>query len=324
MSDNDSPPVPVVDDQAPGEDLLLLQTRKAKLVQARDSLLERRDDLKESVDRLRETLQHYKQQSRQYDVKQKLEHFLHQSDLDKAHTGEDGLAFILENLSVLPSTNWTERLELVTRFTPFIKFKSISSSAVYDGDVLLRVIKFTCEAETLPSFEIELSVREEQIVTLQIPNFSLVEPVLSRISLSFTRVVKHNFVPHRKIDLLIYSYHSLARLQHIRVSTFAEILKESSMVVVRPLEWKEHESVLQTTPYVEMKIQRGDSDCHVRLDWSLSLEDVVVGNVDSRVRLTIFKGEHVFPNVDELFQSLITLHGVLKAVSIMIRNVLYE
>lgn len=324
MSDNDSPPEPVLDEHAAGEDLLLLQTRKAKLVQARDSLLERRDDLKESVDRLRETLQHYKQQSREYDVKQKLEHFLHQSDLDKAHTGEDGLAFILENLSVLPSTNWTERLELVTRFTPYIKFKSISSSAVHDGDVLLRVIKFTCEAETLPSIEIELNVRKEKILTLQITNFSLVEPVLSRISPSFTRVVQHNFVPHRKVDLLLYSYHSLARLQHIRVSTFAEILKEPAMTVVRPLDWKEHASVLQTTPYVELKTQRGDSNCHVRVDWALALDDVVVGNVDSRVRLTIFKGDHVFPNADELFQTLVTLHGVSKAVSIMIRNVLYE
>ncbi|SGZ51267.1 CIC11C00000004954 [Sungouiella intermedia] len=269
--------------------LLVLQTRKVELIQQRDALLARKQELADSIDRLNITLDDYQQQHHQYETRKKLEYYLHQNDHEYAKlAASDGAAsFVIDNLNVLPSSDWPLRLHLVKEFYPHMTI-------------------LDCDSYT------ESGQLGKGGISLQ------------KISPTFHKTVKRNYIPRKKIDLLMHSYHSLAQLEQKRVAALSEILSTYSDLVLRPAhDWIDDPfSTLVTLPYVELDLSLKGPRFTIRLYWTLCLNNSITGSLESELEIAIIGEETtVVANANEVFLRLIPQHGVVGAFKVMLVNI---
>ncbi|SGZ50810.1 CIC11C00000002528 [Sungouiella intermedia] len=306
--------------------LLVLQTRKVELIQQRDALLARKQELADSIDRLNITLDDYQQQHHQYETRKKLEYYLHQNDHEYAKlAASDGAAsFVIDNLNVLPSSDWPLRLHLVKEFYPHMTISDCDSYTEYDSDKLLTVKVYSVAAKGLPTLQVKLFVLKEAVYRIEVVNWEKVAFSLQKISPTFHKTVKRNYIPRKKIDLIMYSYHSLAQLEQKRVAALSEILSTYSDLVLRPAhDWiNDPFSTLVTLPYVELDLSLKGPRFTVRLYWTLCLNNSITGSLESELEIAIIGEETtVVANANEVFLRLIPQHGVVGAFKVMLVNI---
>lgn len=317
--------------EAANDTLLSLQTAKAELVQQRDTLLAKKTDLSSAIDRLQLTWDSYQNQSRQYETKKKLEYYLHQNDheQEKRLAEEDEVAlFVLENMHVLPSSDWLKRMDLVGRFYPHMKISHAQLKNVHDREGQLNTeIQFRLLAQALPALNVELSIRSEKVVSLKILQSKKATLLFHKVSPSFARIVETDYVPNGKIDLLVYGYHSLATMQEKRVSILLKLLHQYSQSLIRPgAEWdSDPYASLQSIPYVEFEfthLQTGEVYL-VRLYWHLVLNEPFMGQIESELEFATMQrnNRNVLKGANGAFLNLVPDYGVCKAFELMVSNI---
>lgn len=311
--------------QSAQDRLLVLQTKKVELVQQKEALQQRKKDLEDAIDRLNLTLTDYQRQHKQYETKEKLEYYLNQNDHEYARvTAHDSAAkFVLDNVNVLPSPDWLKRLDLVGKFLPHIDISGAQTRTEHENSQLVTVMDFSVLAKGLPTLHVQLRIHDESILLLEVANWEDVSWLLRSVSSSYCNTVKRNYIPNNKVDLLIYGYHSLAKLQHIRVLALTEILSRYNQLVVRPSkDWDKDPYVsLATLPYIELDLQSTGHSFKVRLFWSLVVEDAVTATAASHVEFAVLgEQDSVLSNANEVFLSLVPLHGIVKAFLVMLGN----
>ncbi|KAF3987403.1 hypothetical protein FT663_03964 [Candidozyma haemuli var. vulneris] len=311
--------------------LLSLQTAKAELVQQRDTLLAKKSDLSAAIERLQSTWDSYQTQSRQYETKKKLEYYLHQNDheQEKRLAAEDEVAsFVLDNMHVLPSSDWSKRMDLVGRFYPHVRIHHTMSKNVHnEQDQLITEIQFRLSAHGLPTLHVLLYVRDEKVVKLDILQSKKASIVLHKISPSFGQTLALNYLPQGKVDLLVYGYHSLASMQEKRVSILSNLLHQYPTNRVRPgADWDTDPfDSLSALPYIEFEFvhSKTSEPYSVRLYWHLVLNEHSMGQVDSELEFaTIQKNNQtVLDGASAAFLNLVPEYGVCKSFELMVSNI---
>lgn len=312
--------------QSAADKLLVLQTKKVELIQQRDSLQARKHELNEAIERLNMTLKDYQKQHKQHETKEKLEYYLHQNDHEysKLSAPDAAASFVLDNLNVLPSTDWTRRLALVKEFYPFMEISGFESYPEHENGILLTVMRYTVAAKGLPTLKIEVCVRDEAIHRLRVVNWDSVAWSLRKVSSTFFQTLKKNYLRRGKIDLIMYGYHSLARLQHRRVTALSEILQNHADSIVRPAHDASNDPFvsLATLPYIELDLRLKGRNFNIRLYWTLCLNDSITGTVESHLEFVII-GDNaaVIENANDVFLGLISQHGVVMSFEVMLKNI---
>lgn len=311
--------------QSAMDKLLVLQTRKVELIQQRDALLARKQELADSIDRLNSTLEDYQSQHHQYETRKQLEYYLQQNDQEYGIlAAADDSNFVRDNLNVLPSSDWPLRLHLVKEFYPHIIISDCETHTEYDNDILLTVMIYTVSAKGLPTLHIKLSVFNESVHRVEISNWDKVAFSLQKVSSTFFSTLKKNYIPRKKIDLIMYGFHSLARLEQKRVTALSEILTKYADLVLRPAhDWKDDPvSALATLPYIELGLRSQNSPFTVRFYWTLTLKNAITGSVESELEIAII-GENsaVVANANTVFLGLVPQHGVVTAFQVMLINI---
>lgn len=312
--------------QEEADTLLTLQTRRVELLGQRDELAQKRLQLKESIDRLNLTLDNYKDQQAQYETKQKLEFYLHQNDHEflQLSAPDDAAQFVLDNLDVLPSSDWTKRLELVNMFYPNMQVTDLDVLTSHEDDLLVTTFEYVLAAKGLPSLNVKVVVRDETVLRVELGDFARTEHLLQKISPSYCKTLAANYRRHGKIDLVMHSFHNLATLQQRRIACFAEILRSWSAHVSRPgPTWtQDAHAALLALPYIELAISKDGTGFKVRLHWDLAIDNAATGTVQSQLRFAVVRADGTFlDDAQRVFMTLVPQHGVVKAFLFMLANV---
>lgn len=308
------------------DQLLVLHTRKVELLQQVESLQTRKAELLDATARLRATLDDYHRQHRHYETREKLEYYLHQNDYEYSRLSAPDAAagFVLENVNVLPSSDWPLRLALAREFYPHMEVGDLTSSQVHENDTLVSVMAWSVAAKGVPALQIKLYVRDESVVRLEVANWASVDWLLRKLSPTFHRTLKQNYLPRGKADLLMYGYHALARLQSRRISALSNVLTAYKDLVSRPShDWSQDAyASLAGLPYIELDLRPKGKSFSVRLSWNLCLNDPITALVESEIEFAIIGDQTaVIDNANSVFLSLVPQHGVEKAFDVMLSNI---
>lgn len=312
------------------ESLLSLQTTKAELIQQRDALLAKKNDLHSAIERLQSSWDSYQAQSKQYDTKKKLEYYLRQNDqeYEKRLAGEDEVAsFVLENMHVLPSSNWGRRMDVVGILYPHMRIHNALLKNVHDTDnKLVTQITFTLLAKGLPSLNVELTVWDEKVIKLDILQSKKATIVLHKTSPTFANILTEMYVKDCKVDLIVYGYHSLASMQAKRVSIFLSLLRQFSGNRIRPGAMWENDPFdsLRAIPYIEFEFVHSKTaePYIVRLYWHLALRNHFLARIDSELDFAVIRksDQSVLGGASTAFLNLVAEYGVCKSFELMVSN----
>ncbi|GEQ71409.1 hypothetical protein JCM33374_g5092 [Metschnikowia sp. JCM 33374] len=308
------------------DDILTLQTRKAELVQERDALAQKRIELKQTIERLSISLSHYKKQQLQYETKQKLEYYLHQNDHEcaKLSRPDNAASFVLKNLNVLPTTDVNLRMKLIDRFYPTMIVSHESVSTIYEGEELFTVINFHVCADGIPPLKIRLFIKDDTVHRVELLEYDQVAHLFEKISSSFCNTLIRNYCRLNKIDLILYSYHSLSQLQQIRIASLSHILQKYSEFVTRPVSWtSDSNSFLMSLSYIELTITEKlkNEKFKIKLQWNIVFENTAIGEVESQLIFSVQK-DNACPlnDANDVFLTLVSEHGIVNAFSLMLLN----
>lgn len=307
------------------DDILIAQTKKGELLQEKDALDEKRADLLRSIERLSISLSHYKRQQLQFETKQKLEYYLHQSNHEfvRLSRPDEAAAFVLSNLNVLPTNDVNLRLKLISKFYPNISLTQDSVSTIYDDGNLLTIMNFTLAGAALPSLTIKLCIIDDTVDQVDLIDYDVATPVFAKISQTFCETLEQNYCRLKKIDLIIYSYHSLATLQQERIKCLSQILQDYSKFVTRPTQLEVPSSALASLDHIELTVPENSSrgTCKIRLYWQMVLSNTATGELNSQLVFIVHKdGLGPLKDSNDVFLSLALEHGILKAFSLMLYN----
>ncbi|OBA20003.1 hypothetical protein METBIDRAFT_13030 [Metschnikowia bicuspidata var. bicuspidata NRRL YB-4993] len=321
-----SPASPKDTQEEDPDDIPILQSKKAELIQERDILAQKRLELKQSIERLSASLSFYREQQLQHETKQKLEYYLHKNDHEcsKLTQPDEAASFILKNLDVLPTTDVHLRMKLLNRFYPCMSVAQEHVLTIHEEDVLFTVIRFKIFAHGLPPLAIRLHSNDDAVHRLELLDYSEVAPIFQKVSPSFCKTLINNYCRQKKIDMIMHSYHSLAKLQQSRIMCLSQLLLKYADLVTRPKSWASYpELSLMSLNHIELTIPESTNrDRHiVQLSWEMILKNTAIGEMESQLRFSVQRRDSgPLKNVNEVFLSLMLEHGIMNAFSLMLSN----
>lgn len=307
--------------------LIGLQTRKSELMKERDLLLRKKLDLQEDIRRLSERLASHNQQKLQFVAKKKLEFYLHQNDHENSRLSalDQAASFILDNLNVFSSSDWSARRKLIGKFYPHVSISKYNNLIIFEKGLKSNSIEFVLEGYGMPLFEISVRVSDEVVTDLIITNWSSVSFLLHEICPTYQETLDQFYIRHRKLDLLFYSYHCLSRVQYQKIGTFWKIVhqyptfaRSSSEAAKMDIEFLKN---LMCQRFIDMTIESSGRSFLIRLEWTPMLPDSSSGEIESDIRFIILSSQsRISINTTEVFLRLVREYGVSKAFNLMLFN----
>lgn len=306
--------------------LLELQTRKSELIQKRELLSLKKSQLTEETMALQTTLADYTHQKLQQETKKKLDFFLHQNDHESAKLSapDHAAAFVLENLDMLTPTDWTMRRKLLNKFHPNLSFSKVETSRCPE-DETAHFFTFKIAGYGVPQLTIRVRIKDEAVIGISVLNWNNISSVLHKISPSLYNAIKDDYIPGKKLDLFIYTYGSLARVQHQRIRVFSEILEKHDLLVTTPpknFNWLgDPMNVLLTLSYIEVAAKSYDKPYLLRLLWTPTLKTLSTGELKSNIRFSVLNHDlKPVKTANDVFKSLVADYGVSQAFTCMVSN----
>lgn len=230
------------------------QLLRAELVQQRDDLVARRDTLLLAISRNEQTMAHYNNQRHQLQVRERLQGYLRQNSEDFINNSND--SFVAENLNVLPSTDWTRRVDALKILYPNMEVQNASISRAYEDDgPAISTVTFSVASRGLPTLALEFRVRDETVLDGKLANTidnKMAEHVLDKISPTVGQTLRGNYLLRGKMDLVMAMYNSLGERQRTRLDILKEILTRHQGWT-RPKNWQD-DSALLCVLYVELTL----------------------------------------------------------------------
>ena len=343
------------------EDLVEQQRLKLELIDRRNELTKNRTALKENNETLKSRINDLEiAVSRQMqDTKlarilaRNNDNFLkrHYKNEDSSKEAEDA-DLIVNNLNVLPSSNWSERIEKMKFFYNYLDVENVSSRLYFDSGTNEYYRTLVFEATSSELFRVGMTLRirsyDESIVSTCIQHSEKDKQVLNlfMLSPSYTRTLMRNYLARNKIDLVMFSLNSCASVIHQRISTFLVLMKmfptftnprrylgqsidkfdEVDENIVRLLKTQD------TLKFDVVSPKRSQFRFTVNLQWEVAVGDVITGKCVSDVRLLITRENihsvkemstepsYTMSSVGSLFLDLVKDYGVVHAVCIIFNN----
>lgn len=309
--------------------LIEIQARKSELYKKREALLHNQTQLRNDCEKFKALLSTYREQKLQQETKKKLEFFLHQNDHEylKLSAPDKAASFVLENLGTLPSNNWDLRRQFTQKLYPHMEVEACSTATKFTTSESELEFHFTLKGVRLPGMNITVCVSDEEITSLTISNWEKISATFTSLCDSFGDCVVRDYVPHCKLDLLVFSYQSLSEIQYKRVSALKAILIEFEPHVSHPLpkviKEKNLEDFLLCIPYIQLTIKSRTKLLFVRLHWGIRLIRKELGEFESDINFSVLNEdlEHIRVSNDA-FKRLLRTYGVVEAFRLMVFNLL--
>ncbi|CAH2350665.1 hypothetical protein CLIB1423_02S02344 [[Candida] railenensis] len=305
------------------EELIALQEEKSALTVNKDDLIKKRESIKDEIEQLRLKTKTLLDQRKHRQAQRKLD--MLEEDKSTGKGNEKALPTpvvevssedsddkdIFRRLNVLPSDNWDDRLKFSKMFYEHI---SLTNATVQEGDEGTREISFTVRSENFSVFiRIIIQKLDNSLVSISLPNSNELTTI-SLLSLSFYSVLVKNYIPQRKINLLIYSLNSLAELVSKRLQTMTELVRLYPSIVDTP-------SPQRGTNSLTFKVNDVSSMVFV---WNILLEDSITGEVETELKLLTIKHDPIQSTTSEVGSDVI-VHlsnetDVLTAICVYLKN----
>ncbi|KAG2734074.1 hypothetical protein G9P44_003599 [Scheffersomyces stipitis] len=340
------------------EILLSKQSEKISLQDELKDKVRQCSDLKATVEDLRARIKYLKEQKRRKDNKRTLELLLeennndynegrvHQDETQTMLNEEDDEDYILKNLNVLPSNDWGERLDQIRRFVPYLELDNIGTSNFYStSNELQRVIQFVLLSPLLFKipFKLVINARDETLteIILQDSSASIIESspltTLSMLSTSLKHTIVRNYIPKKKINLIVFGLSSLSMLIHRRISTFYNLMRTFSSILRDRKKFSsllsEQElqdniqlfAMLKSIDNLEFLVEKNNIHYVLRLTWQVKLQNKITAECASDLRLHVFviddaHDDELVKSADALFTKLINEYGVINSFKIVLEN----
>lgn len=329
--------------------------RRNELSKSRTTLKENNETLKSRVNELEIAISRQVQDTKLAGILAKnSDNFLkrHYKTEDSRKEAEDA-DLIVNNLNVLPSSNWSERIEMMKFFYDYLDVEDVSSRLFFDPGTneYYRMVVFKATSSELFRLSMALKVRsyDESVDSISIQKNERDKQVLNlfMLSLSYTRTLMRNYLARNKIDLVIFSLNSCASVIHQRIGTFLALMKMFP-TFTNPKRYlgeaidkfndvdENIVRLLKTRDTLEFNVEspkRSQFRFTVNLQWEVAVGDVVTGKCVSDVRLLIAREDinsakevstepsHTMNSVTSLFLDLVKDYGVVHAVCIIFNNV---
>lgn len=322
--------------------LLQQQSEKSVLNAERDDLLKHRANLQENIQELNLKIRRIKQKLLQQQTQQKLQNLLDMSSQQfvekqqaKNPTSSKEPRFevddeenILQNLNVLPSKNWSERLVFIKKFCPYLEIDKIHMSQAFNqNDKLRRILEYCVISPLL--------FRVMVVITISSPNDSISEiqidySQLLLLSSSFIKVLTTNYIPQRKIPLIMFGLNSLSILLHKRVTMFHKLIRLYKKYIVtkkfdeltqieESIDNLKLFSLLKLEDCLTFNIPVENRNISLTLNWEIALVDTITGQCESQLKLFVFDGEQLL-DANKLFLDLVDMHGIVNAITIILKT----
>ncbi|EGW33208.1 uncharacterized protein SPAPADRAFT_60537 [Spathaspora passalidarum NRRL Y-27907] len=322
-------------------ELIKLQGSKIELIEQRDNLVKQRSEINSKVEDARLRLRFLKERQTRNAARKRMDELLkentheyHRAINTRNREQED---YVSKSLNVYPSTDWDKRLDQLRMFTPHLELEKLDTANYYNDDNrMMRTIQYTVVSPLLFKIPLRVDVdyADDSVVNIQFGKLDTPPMlIITSLSPSLAKALLQNYIPNKKINLVMYSLNSLSILVHRRISTMYKIIRKyrsliNDQSILRDL-LAEQECDDNLTLFAIMKsldrIQLEINNKHkVTLTWSIILKDTITGNCNSQLNLYVTdvhnKHHENYHSLNEAFQNLVKQYGVQKALENLLKN----
>ncbi|CCE72734.1 Piso0_000328 [Millerozyma farinosa CBS 7064] len=335
------------------ETLLNQQSQKLQRIQERNELLKRRSKLLEEIENSEKQIHGKRRESSMRDQNKQLDALLIENS--KLHTeaeydypeasnsSDDG--HMLKDIHVLPSSNISARLKQAKRFFNDISIENIRSSTIYDekSDIFKRTISYSVSTVffRLP-IAIVIDSRSDKVLQIDIPELSDKDGIIMNLMLlskQYVDILLKNYIPKKKIDLIMFSLGSLTTCLKQRCHEICKVFevfgsfiknkkvktnisKEANDHLITDISMRSKNSVTLLVP------SKSSNEAYFKLDliWEICVTDNILGVCGNELRLYITKEvngvrQYDIKNGNSLFIGLVQEYGVIRSLKILFKSV---
>ena len=240
--------------------------------------------------------------------------------------------YILNNLNVLPSTDWDLRLSYIKRFVPYLeidKIKTFNECDTEGGNTMLRIIEFQLILPLIfqTNFKLSVDCENDSLKGIEIDDLFKI----SMLSNSFYQVVIKNYIPNKKISPLMFGLNSFSKLLHKRMSIINKLVKhfqsnlynlEKYQDLLDTSDNKKLFAILQTLDQIELTFQENDRQFKIILNWEIVLGDPLTGTCNSRIKLYLIDIlDNTTKNLSQVFQNLLLQYDIVTSLTTIIKTI---
>ena len=178
-------------------------------------------------------------------------------------------------------------------------------------------------------------------IILQDSSASIIESLplttLSMLSTSLKHTIVRNYIPKKKINLIVFGLSSLSMLIHRRISTFYNLMrtfssilrdrkKFSSLLLEQELQDNiQLFAMLKSIDNLEFLVEKNNIHYVLRLTWQVKLQNKITAECATDLRLHVFviddaHDDELVKSADALFTKLINEYGVINSFKIVLEN----
>lgn len=331
--------------------LLNKQSEKLELKGKLDELIKQRLNVKSSINEVAGKLKTLKDSQHKSDVNNRLNEYLENSNqnyiesqsrkqIEPSREATPGLNLengstvnIINELNVLPSNNWDDRIDNIRKFYPYVDLEKIKPFTTYNQDgIFLRGISFTvvCPLFFKLNVEVRINSLKDSIESISVNQTQLV--TLRLISPSVSQAIGQ-FVQQGEIDLFMYALNSLSIVAHERTSLLFKIIKKyrsyiedekfKNLIEDESLSNNRIFAIMKSVNQINLVIDKNNELYHIKLYWDIKLNDLVTGNCKSSLKLLMIRQSDntKLKNVNNLFQNLIKEYGIFSGLDTLLKSI---
>lgn len=318
------------------DNLIQLQSLKIQLSEKRDELIKSRtlsnNELNDLRVRHHQLTQELSKTRKETNINNLLDSNTKQyiKNLEVKNLQNDD--YILNNLNVLPSTDWDLRLSYIKRFVPYLevdKIKTFNECDTEGGNTMLRIIEFQLILPLIfqTNFKLSVDCENDSLKGIEIDDLFKI----SMLSNSFYQVVIKNYIPNKKISTLMFGLNSFSKLLHKRMSIINKLVKhfqnnlynlEKYQDLLDTSDNKKLFAILQTLDQIELIFQKNDRQFKIILNWEIVLGDPLTGTCNSRIKLYLIDIlDNTTKNLSQVFQNLLLQHDIVTSLTTIIKTI---
>jgi central kinetochore subunit CTF19 len=298
----------------------------------RVSLLKQRQRLRNEIEELTVKIHGIKQKHHHHKTQNLLSEFLVKNTNDFVTINHDvNEDDALNKLDVSPSSDWTQRLQLVGKFYPYLTVENIATLNRLDGhspnNSLFRIIRYSLVSPLLFKVGVEIAIESR---TDSISVINITQNNIAQFSPSFSRILLTNYVPEKKIHLIMYGMNTLSKSIHKRVEMFYSLIRALPNNVdstrfgdlTQTEELSDEITLFAMLKSVDTLTFTFTKDTHLvelTLHWEIVLSNTVTGECERNLSLSMTK-ENRLIDCKSLFIDLTRSYGLMNALKIILKN----
>lgn len=249
-----------------------------------------------------------------------------------ANAGQMDWSDRLDDSRTLPITDPETRMAMAGLMLPNILIQDWA--ALFQPGTGWQIYSFTICSNYLfkVSLQLVIDVETDALLEIRWPSAPLQYPELSLLSPAYADIIRDDYIPCRKINLIVYGLDDMANVMQERILAFYKIVQkyrafltdESHFsVVTRRAAEQDRDAIytfLRQVQEIDFNFDDGYTAQRVSLRWDI-VPDGVLGTSMLRIVLRpTSTGNARLEELSTVFQPLMRQYGVVEAVSAIFRN----